>query len=178
VQGKGSTFSVLIPVGSLAGIEMLDDPGSTLSIRNQRTTMSLPEPGTLSARILLAEDGMDNQKLISHMLRKTGAQVQIVENGQLALDAAILAKEEGDAFDVILMDMQMPVMDGYQATNQLRRVGYTGTIIALTAHAMDDERRKCLKAGCDEFVSKPIDRNRLIRLIDAYSKGSQASSAA
>ena len=114
---------------------------------------------------MLAEDGSDNQWLFSHILKKAGADVDVVENGELALDAALAARDEGNPFDVILMDMQMPVMDGYEATGQLRREGFTGPIISLTAHAMDDDREKCIKAGCDDYVSKPFNRKILIEMI-------------
>ena len=93
----------------------------------------------------------------------------IVENGKLAVDSAIAARDEGNPFDLILMDMQMPVMDGYEATRLLRQQDYTGTIIALTANAMDSDRQLCLDAGCDDFATKPINRTTLIAMINSYT---------
>jgi CheY-like chemotaxis protein len=108
------------------------------------------------------EDGPDNQRLIAHLLRKAGAQVTVAENGRRAVDAVWAARDAGCPFDLVLMDMQMPVMDGYVATSTLRTGGYAGPIVALTANAMPTDRQKCLDAGCDEYLSKPIDRKTLI----------------
>ncbi len=106
-----------------------------------------------------------SQRLIAHALKKAGAEVTIVENGQLAVDAALQALDAGTPFDAILMDMQMPVMDGYQATGVLRQKNYTRPIIALTAHAMASDRKKCIDAGCDDYATKPINRAVLTQTI-------------
>ena len=119
-------------------------------------------------RVLLAEDFLDNQRLIAHVLRKAGADVTPAENGQIARDLALAARDRGQAYDVILMDMQMPVLDGYQAVRQLRQAGYDRPIIALTAHSMDSDRQKCLDVGCDEFTTKPIQRPTLIALVSSF----------
>ena len=125
-------------------------------------------------RVVLAEDGLDNQRLIAFVLRKAGADVTVVEDGQKAVELAIHERETERAFDLILMDMQMPVMDGYEATRKLRAMGYRGPILALTAHAMKEDRKKCLDAGCDSYLTKPIDREALLHLVLKYAADSRS----
>jgi len=168
--GLGSTFRITVATGSLEGIDLLDDPNTAMVLLPKAThAASRSDVGLSGYRILLAEDGPDNQRLISFILKKAGAEVMVIENGKLAFEAALGAKNKGAAFDCILMDMQMPVMSGYEATTNLRRADYSGTIIALTAHNMAGDREKCIQAGCDDFASKPINRAKLIELIRRYA---------
>lgn len=163
--GAGTTFRVSVETGDIAGIEFVR-PRLQTAERTKPAVLTQAAIPSLNCRILLAEDGPDNQRLLLHILqKKAGAMVTLVENGKLALDAAWEAHQNGNPFDVILMDIQMPVMDGYIATMQLRERGYEGKIIALTAHAMSSDREKCINAGCDDFASKPINPATLIATI-------------
>ncbi|MBX3396621.1 MAG: PAS domain S-box protein [Phycisphaerae bacterium] len=168
---EGSRFCVVVSAGRLDGVRMAHDWHRTnLSAENVPTRPDADsEP--LDCHILLAEDGMDNQRLIEHILTRSGATVQVVENGRMAIDAVMATlKASGRSaaerkFDLILLDMQMPEMDGYEAAINLRKIGFVNPIIALTAHAMSGDREKCLAAGCDEYATKPINRKALLNLI-------------
>ncbi len=168
IAGEGSTFSVMVRTGPLAGVAMIDEASeaTTPAEPKKKTAANLEE---LNCRVLLAEDGPDNQRLISFILKKAGAEVRVADNGQIALDLALKSLADAAPFDVILMDMQMPVLDGYAATRKLREAGYAGPIIALTAHAMSADRAKCLAAGCNDYTTKPIDRAKLIALVAQYA---------
>jgi CheY-like chemotaxis protein/HPt (histidine-containing phosphotransfer) domain-containing protein len=119
-------------------------------------------------RILLAEDGYDNRELIRTILKSAGAEVELAENGRVAAE-----KAESDFFDLILMDMNMPEMDGLEATRLLRDRGFRRPILALTANAMEGDSVKCREAGCNEHLVKPIDRVRLIRTIAFFVRGEE-----
>ena len=98
----------------------------------------------------------------------------MADNGQIAYDLVLAAKEQGEPVDAIVMDMQMPVLDGYDATRKIRESGFTGPIIALTANAMSTDRRACLDAGCDDYLTKPVDRRKLLSTITEHLAGSLA----
>ena len=175
--GKGSAFTVTVATGSLHGVRLLDGV-SEAEINSDKTVkeIALTEipPGS---RVLLAEDGEDNQRLISFILKKAGAEVSLANNGLVAHDLAMAARKDGIPYDVILMDMQMPVLDGYEATGKLRNAGYEGFIIALTAHAMRGDREKCLNIGCDDYTTKPVDRTQLISLVARYAAQAKAANS-
>jgi CheY-like chemotaxis protein len=122
----------------------------------------------LHCRILSAEDCPTNQRLITILLRRAGAEVELAEDGQIALGLALEAQWSGSPFDLILMDMEMPVMDGFEATRKLRSAGYRPPIIALTALDMTANRQKCLDAGCDDYITKPIDPKKFVGSLERW----------
>jgi signal transduction histidine kinase/CheY-like chemotaxis protein len=180
--GKGSKFTVMIGTGSLDGVRLLEHPGQAETpIRVQSGVVAGPAQD-LRCRILLAEDGPDNQRLISFLLKKAGAEVIIANNGIEAVEkaSATLSNpasgvERQPPFDLIFMDIQMPLMDGYEATQRLRKAGYTGPIVALSAHSMTQDIQKCLNSGCNEYLPKPIERDRLLATVAKYAAQSHAT---
>ncbi len=174
--GVGSRVRVTLATGPIADVPRAVPPAEALRRSIPREPVADAAP--LSARVLLAEDGPDNQRLFAALLRKAGATVTVVNNGRAAVAAAQAAVTSDLPFDVILMDMQMPVLDGFAATAELRGSGYRGAIIALTANAMSDDRAKCLAAGCDDYASKPVDRPTLIDLVRRHSPRDERSAAA
>jgi signal transduction histidine kinase/CheY-like chemotaxis protein len=154
--GKGSTFEITIDAGR---VHYAKFPNSQMTLVGAKNT-------TLeNLRVLLAEDSPDNQILVTRLLEKAGASVDTVSNGE---DAVSLA-EKGQ-YDVLLMDLQMPIMDGYEATSKLRKNGYKGKILALTAHAMLEERNRCLRSGFDDHLTKPISSTILLEKVANYSR--------
>jgi signal transduction histidine kinase/DNA-binding response OmpR family regulator len=159
--GVGSTFTVRIDAGALDGVQTVKGLGESLAMPAHGPVRS--EPVRLSGRILLAEDGIDNQRLLCAHLRKAGATVSVAANGRIAVEAA-----RAQEFDLILMDMQMPEMDGYTAARTLREAGMDLPIVALTAHAMSGDREKCLAAGCTDYLTKPVSRDRLLTCVAGH----------
>jgi signal transduction histidine kinase/CheY-like chemotaxis protein/HPt (histidine-containing phosphotransfer) domain-containing protein len=158
--GEGSTFTATIDPGPLDGVEVLASPPSDGMVGpRDRDARDLPIDLS-GARVLLVEDGRTNRKLIGLLLSRAGAAVATAENGRVGMDMALAAD-----FDAILMDMQMPVMDGYTAATQLRQRGVDTPIIALTAYAMAEDEKKCRLAGCSGFLSKPIESHRLLHAV-------------
>ena len=169
--GAGSRFTLEITAEPCVGTVMLTSEPP----KNSGTT-ARPAAGPalrLSGRILLAEDVPANQKLIAFLLQKWGAEVEVVDNGALAVDAAMAARSSDTPFDLILMDIQMPEMDGYAATALLRSRDYSGQIIALTAHASEDDRERCLDSGFDGFAVKPIQKDQLYSVCEQHLKRAQ-----
>jgi PAS domain S-box-containing protein len=164
--GKGSTFTLTIDAGPLEGVRMLQAPPASPAAA-QGTPPPLQEMA-LHGRVLLAEDVPAVYTALAEILRKMDLEVEIAEDGRAACEMAEKSQAEGRPYDLVLMDIQMPRMDGYEATHWLRRQGWRGPIVALTAHALVGDREKCLDAGCDDYVAKPIAMTALRSVLLQY----------
>ena len=163
-EGKGSVFRLTLPTGPLAGVRLLDEPPSRATDQSDAQTRAGTEK-ELGASILVVEDNPVNRRVITRILENAGAAVTTAGNGQEGV-ALVAERSTSEApFDIVLMDMQLPILDGYDATRQLRSRGYSLPIVAITAHAMASDRERCLAAGCSEYLAKPIDRNLLLDTI-------------
>ena len=162
--GEGSTFSAKIDTGPLQGVCL-----SEVSISSEVSSVPKKQAPSkqLEGRVLLVEDSPDNQALIKFYLKKAGLEVTLANNGQEAIDCVI---QEGKEFDVVLMDMQMPILDGRSATKILREDGFETPIVALTAEAMKHHIESCFAAGCDEHLSKPFTRDKLLEVVEKHIK--------
>jgi signal transduction histidine kinase/CheY-like chemotaxis protein len=165
--GKGSTFILALPVGPLDEVRTLETERAP-DLGGADADPNLRDDGPV--RVLLAEDIPDSRMLIRKLLERAGVVVEEAEDGLLACEKAHLAWEEETPFDVILMDMQMPGMNGYEVTSRLRSQGYTHPIIAVTARSMSGDRQSCIEAGCDDFLTKPLDHDALLTLVRTYAR--------
>ncbi|MDR1140462.1 MAG: response regulator [Planctomycetaceae bacterium] len=173
-EGLGSTFTVVLPQQFDHEIPFESFPadfGNNMSLSEMpdlpvsNSATKAPSCRLTERRILLAEDNKDIRRLFSLIMKKEGAEIIEADNGQIAVEIVMENLKNDLLFDMILMDMEMPVMDGYTATRQLREKGYTNPIIALTAHALSEEHQKCLDAGCNDYIIKPILRDALIAAV-------------
>lgn len=164
-EGAGSVFSLSIPIS-----HEIEGGGSESENSRQIEPASEGDEDAedfselkVSGRVLVAKDCQTNQTLIKLVLERLGLEVTIVENGQ-----EVVEKATSEHFDLILMDIQMPVMNGYEAARALREQQVTVPIIAVTAYAMKGDCEKCLAAGCDDYLSKPIEKRELLKKLRKY----------
>ncbi len=160
--GKGSTFVVTIDPGFSEGMLFQHSDAQTAS--NMLPETKRPRATLNQMKILVVDDSLDNLRLIKIVLSLAGAKVDTAKNGKEAVEKTL----SGD-YDLVLMDLQMPEMDGYEATKVLRERGYGKPIIALTAHAMKEERQRTLQSGFNDHITKPIDQAMLLRTLSEYS---------
>ena len=158
---KGSQFCFTINAGEIDKIKLINTIDDSPSRASNETISNKPAP--LKGRILLAEDSPDNQQLVSHYVSETGASLTIVENGQLAVEEILV-----NDYDLVLMDVQMPVMDGLEATNWLRTLGYKKPIVMLTANAMKEDHKRSKIVGADDYLVKPVDLSKFYHVLNKY----------
>ncbi|MBL8749722.1 MAG: response regulator [Planctomycetes bacterium] len=170
--GVGSTFTLELPVPADSSTSTWHpDADGIAAMHEERAQAAAYDdelPNLAGVRILLADDGVDNRRLVAHHLVHCGAEVVTAENGRDAV--ASLLGDAAPRFDLVLMDMQMPELDGYRATHLLRERGWAAPIVALTANAMSTDRERCLQAGCDDYLTKPIDRRKLLRTCALWAR--------
>ncbi len=157
-SGKGSTFKLTLAAGQYDKLLLQERP--TADVNRESTAEESQECDLSHCKVLLVDDGDTNRRLVRIILERVNAAVHEAENGLVACQ---MTRE--DDYDIVLLDMQMPVMDGYTAASQMRDDGFEKPIIALTAHAMASDKEKCLSAGCSGYLSKPISRTDLLALI-------------
>ncbi len=171
--GEGSTFTLTFQAGKIQ---------HAAETTSSQPTETATQNALFNKRILVVDDAKDNRVLMQHFLKKSQAIVEFAQDGQKAIDAVNKANTDNTPYDIILMDMQMPVLDGYNATIQLRKQGVTTSILAVTAHALEGDREHCLSAGCNEYMSKPISKANLIetctKLVNSQSAQANQSNAA
>ena len=168
-EGKGSTFTVRVAVGDIDNIEMVtSEPVSEPVVQ-----ASLEDDVQLDCHILIVDDRRDVRFLARHFLSDAGATVSEAEDGEVGVAAIKQSLAEGPVFDLVVLDMQMPRLDGYQAAKAMRQVGYTAPIIALTADAMHGDMAHCLEAGCNDYLSKPIDRSEFLMKVKQYLESNE-----
>ena len=175
VVDEGSLFRVTLATGSLQNVTWITpDPSALREAHDGATTEALPQ---LSARILVADDRPEIRYLVREFVESAGGEIETAESGEACIQTWMASRDGGAPFDAILMDIQMPVMDGLEATRRLRAEGYQGPIIALTANAMQQDRNRCLEAGCNDFISKPINRRLLLEKLLQWTSASAESAA-
>jgi len=173
-SGVGTTFTLSIPVNAAADAHLGQLDLDTSDARTRPSAAPSPNTPVLEGSVLVADDRPDIRVLVRRFLENAGAQVVAVADGE----AAVEALRDGSAWpDAIIMDMQMPRLDGYEATRRLRASGFDRPVVALTAAAMKGERERCLDAGCNAYLSKPLDGRELVTtvatLIERYRQQAQ-----
>ncbi|MCA9263949.1 MAG: response regulator [Planctomycetales bacterium] len=168
--GRGSMFTLSLPLDRPCSEDNLFDPHTRKPTQSRVAEEKLPR---LSARVLVADDRRDVWRVCKYFLEQAGATVDVAEDGQQAVEHVVRSVQQNDAYDVVLMDMQMPILTGYQATTKLRELGFEAPIVALTAGAMKGDRERCLEAGCTDYFAKPINGPQLVKLVHQYGHDSR-----
>jgi CheY-like chemotaxis protein len=161
LSGSGSTFRVTIPLQVLSNASY---GSSSMTRKNSGLTGLFAEK--ISARVLICEDQPEIRRLMGCFIEEAGGHVTLTDSGAAAVD---MVQQAGDEFDVVLLDIQMPRLDGYEVARRIRQSGFHKPVIAVTAAAMPSDREKCLEAGCDDYLPKPIEFETLLSMIARYT---------
>ena len=166
-EGEGSTFFLRLDLGPWDQLDLVEpsELNRDAEISSFEDRSEVDERLFEGRRLLVVDDGRDNQRIIRFLLEEAGGEVDIAENGQEALDRVAASDSP---YDLILMDVQMPVMDGYEATEALRKRGFEAPIIAVTAYALSRDLSRAMAAGCNDFVTKPLVPAQLIRKVEHW----------
>lgn len=162
-KGKGSRFTIQVSAKVGEGVEFITSDTNSDLVYQENITKRKILPKSLKGKVLLAEDSIDNQQLISMYVRKTGAEITVAENGKIAVNHAM-----SEEYDLIIMDMQMPVMGGLEATQWLRQINCNTPIVMLTANALKQDRERCIAAGANDYLTKPVDLHRFYNVLEKY----------
>lgn len=168
--GKGSRFRMSVKAVNASNFAIVLPSDYERTLATPARKQERKDVRWNSCRVLVAEDTRANQFLIRRYLEPTGMSLSFVENGELAVSAVLNANRDGNPFDLILMDMQMPVQNGYDATKTLRESGIKTPIVALTASAMEGDRERCLSVGCTNYLSKPLAKEGLFSVVSQSLK--------
>ncbi|EMI21211.1 sensor/response regulator hybrid [Rhodopirellula maiorica SM1] len=163
-EGQGSTFSLTIATGDVQGVDMIKPMAMIQPSQEEEPSESI----TLDCSILVVDDRRDIRFLSKSLLAKAGATVDEAEDGVVAIKKVKNLIDKGKSYDLILLDMQMPKLDGYQTAEKLRRMGFSGPIIALTADAMQGDMSRCIEQGCNDYLSKPIHKATMLQMVSRY----------
>ena len=163
--GVGSVFTLDLPTGDLSSRTMIDPNSLRSQDEGFEIKAEVNDYRLDGKRILVAEDTRGIQMLLKRVLENAGAEVEVAADGQMAVDVLSEKDNENSSYDLFVLDMHMPRLSGYDTASAIRRRGITAPIIALTASAMRGDREKCLAAGCDDYLTKPIDRQKLLEKI-------------
>ncbi|MFG0248038.1 MAG: ATP-binding protein, partial [Phycisphaeraceae bacterium JB051] len=166
--GQGSCFTWVLQARTCEQSSVTLKPSPSKAFNIATKTDSTNELPILKGKILLVEDGIDNQNLIKHLLKKHDIELELAENGQQAIDMVGSSIEQQTPFNLILMDMHLPIINGFEATMRIRELGFSNPIISLTASVMEEDQRKCREAGCNDFCAKPINHARFIDCLEQH----------
>ncbi len=162
--GEGSVFTLTVDPGSIARMSMVSEDSPVAGPPSESQQPSL----RLAGRVLLMEDTPANQRLVQTLLARAGLEIDLAEDGQQGCRMALASAADGRPYDLILMDVQMPHVDGNEAARRLRENGWKGPLVAVTAHAMTGDRETCLEAGFDDYLAKPIHAQQLLQTVERH----------